>query len=77
MNANLIEIAYIVAASLFILGIKGLSKPKTAVRGNQLAAVGMLVAIVVTLLNSSVVSYEWIIAGALVGTLVMRVTCRI
>lgn len=70
MNANLIEIAYIVAASLFILGIKGLSKPKTAVRGNQLAAVGMLVAIVVTLLNSSVVSYEWIIAGAVVGTLV-------
>jgi NAD(P) transhydrogenase subunit beta len=70
MNANLIEIAYIVAAALFILGIKGLSKPKTAVRGNQLAAVGMLVAIVVTLLNSSVVSYEWIIAGAVVGTVV-------
>ncbi|GAA5317485.1 MAG: NAD(P)(+) transhydrogenase (Re/Si-specific) subunit beta [Candidatus Pelagadaptatus aseana] len=70
MNANLIEIAYIVAASLFILGIKGLSKPKTAVRGNQLAATGMLVAIVVTLLNNEVVSYEWIIAGAVVGTLV-------
>jgi proton-translocating NAD(P)+ transhydrogenase subunit beta len=70
MNANLIEIAYIVAASLFILGIKGLSKPKTAVRGNQLAATGMLVAIVVTLLNNSIVSYEWIVAGAVVGAIV-------
>ncbi|MEC8427806.1 MAG: NAD(P)(+) transhydrogenase (Re/Si-specific) subunit beta [Pseudomonadota bacterium] len=70
MNANLIEIAYIVAASLFILGIKGLSKPKTAVRGNQLAASGMLVAIVVTLLNNEVVSYEWIVAGAVVGAIV-------
>lgn len=70
MSQNIIEIAYIVAAALFILGIKGLSKPKTAVRGNQLAAVGMLVAIVVTLVNSSVVSYEWIVAGAIVGSIV-------
>ncbi|MBU3070625.1 NAD(P)(+) transhydrogenase (Re/Si-specific) subunit beta [Aestuariicella sp. G3-2] len=70
MSQNIIEIAYIVAAALFILGIKGLSKPKTAVRGNQLAAVGMLVAIVVTLVNSSVVSYEWIVAGAIVGAIV-------
>ncbi|GAB3092090.1 NAD(P)(+) transhydrogenase (Re/Si-specific) subunit beta [Aestuariicella hydrocarbonica] len=70
MNPNIIEIAYIVAAALFILGIKGLSKPKTAVRGNQLAASGMLVAIVVTLLNSSVVSYEWIVAGAIVGAII-------
>ncbi len=36
-----IEIAYIIAASLFILGIKGLTKPKTAVKGNQLAAMGI------------------------------------
>lgn len=70
MSSTMIEIAYIVAASLFILGIKGLSKPKTAVRGNQLAAIGMLVAVVVTLLNNSVVDFEWIIAGAIVGTIV-------
>ncbi len=70
MNSNIIEIAYIVAAALFILGIKGLSKPKTAVRGNQLAAIGMLVAIVATLLNSSVVSFEWIVAGAIVGAII-------
>ncbi|NIB44243.1 NAD(P)(+) transhydrogenase (Re/Si-specific) subunit beta [Pseudomaricurvus alkylphenolicus] len=70
MNENLIEIAYILAASLFILGIKGLAKPKTAVRGNQMAATGMLIAIVVTLLNSTVVSYEWILAGAIVGAII-------
>ena len=70
MNPNIIEIAYIVAAALFILGIKGLSKPKTAVRGNQMAATGMLIAVVVTLVDSSVVSYQWIIAGAIVGAIV-------
>lgn len=70
MNANWIEIAYIVAASLFILGIKGLSKPKTAVRGNTLSAAGMLIAIVVTLLNNEVISYSWIIAGLIVGSVI-------
>ncbi|MEM8594140.1 MAG: NAD(P)(+) transhydrogenase (Re/Si-specific) subunit beta [Pseudomonadota bacterium] len=63
----MIEIAYIVSAALFILGIKGLTKPKTAVRGNQLAAIGMLIAVVATLLNSSIVSYTTIILGGLVG----------
>lgn len=62
-----IDIAYLFAASLFVLGIKGLTKPKTAVRGNQLAAIGMLVACVVTLLHKDVLSYEWIIGGLLVG----------
>ncbi|MDF1780403.1 MAG: NAD(P)(+) transhydrogenase (Re/Si-specific) subunit beta [Alcanivoracaceae bacterium] len=62
-----IDIAYLLAASLFVLGIKGLTKPKTAVRGNQLAAIGMLIACVVTLLHKDVLSYEWIIGGLLVG----------
>lgn len=70
MSANWSEIAYVVAAALFILGIKGLTKPRTAVRGNQMAAVGMLIAAVVTLLNSDVVRYEWIIAGVVVGTII-------
>ena len=70
MSANWIEIAYIIAAALFVLGIKGLTKPKTAVRGNQLAAVGMLLAAVVTLLNNDVISYEWIIGGVVVGSII-------
>ncbi|HEY9036690.1 MAG TPA: NAD(P)(+) transhydrogenase (Re/Si-specific) subunit beta [Pseudomonadales bacterium] len=67
MNAYVIEFAYLVASALFILGIKGLTKPKTAVRGNQLAAMGMLVALVATLTHKEVVSFEWIIAGIVLG----------
>ncbi|MCL1065930.1 NAD(P)(+) transhydrogenase (Re/Si-specific) subunit beta [Shewanella olleyana] len=62
-----IFLAYLVAAVLFILGIKGLTKPRTAVRGNQLSAMGMFIAVVVTLFDQSILSYEWIIAGVLVG----------
>lgn len=65
-----VDIAYLIAASLFVLGIKGLTKPKTAVRGNQMAAAGMLIACVVTLLHKNVLSYEVIIAGVLVGGIV-------
>ena len=54
MSTNLIQAAYLAAAVLFILGLKGLSSPKTAVRGNQMAAVGMLIAIVATMLVSDV-----------------------
>jgi NAD(P) transhydrogenase subunit beta len=67
VSTNLIQAAYLAAAILFILGLKGLSSPKTAVRGNQMAAVGMLIAIVATLLVSDVVSYGVIIAGIVVG----------
>lgn len=67
MSANLLNLAYLVAAVLFILGIKGLTKPKTAVRGNQLAGLGMLVAIASSLLSSEVLSYTWIVIGMLLG----------
>lgn len=61
------NLAYLASAVLFILGIKGLTRPKTAVRGNLLSATGMLVAVVVTLLDNSIVSFDLIIAGALLG----------
>lgn len=67
MNTNLVDLIYLISAVFFILGIKGLTKPKTAVRGNMLSAIGMLIAVVITLLDKSIVSYEYIIAGALVG----------
>ncbi|MCH6554934.1 MAG: NAD(P)(+) transhydrogenase (Re/Si-specific) subunit beta, partial [Acidobacteria bacterium] len=50
MSIELINLFYLVAAVLFILGLKGLSHPRTAVRGNLLGSAGMLLAIVVTLL---------------------------
>lgn len=66
-SQNFIDIAYLIAACLFVLGIKGLSKPKTAVRGNMLAAGGMLLAAVVTLFNHDIISFKIIIAGIIVG----------
>ncbi len=67
MTTTLIQLAYLVAAVLFIFGLRGLSSPKTAPRGNSLAALGMLFAIVATLLAQDVVSYGVVIAGLVVG----------
>ncbi|GAC1399715.1 MAG: NAD(P)(+) transhydrogenase (Re/Si-specific) subunit beta [Pyrinomonadaceae bacterium] len=64
----LIETTYLVASILFILGLKGLSHPETARRGMILAECGMLLAIVGTLLHRDIISYEWIIAGLLLGS---------
>ena len=50
MNPELINLAYLGAAVLFIFGLKGLTHPRTAVRGNLLGALGMLVAVIATFL---------------------------
>src|SRR3970040_2259858 len=65
-----IEITYLISSILFIFGIKSLSSPKTARKGNFLAAVGMFLAIAATLLDQEVLTFEWIIIGALIGSLV-------
>ncbi|TVR05064.1 MAG: NAD(P)(+) transhydrogenase (Re/Si-specific) subunit beta [Spirochaetaceae bacterium] len=71
MNAAVVSnIAYLVAAVLFIAGLKGLSHPRSAVRGNLMGAVGMLLAIVVTLLQQGIMSFELILLGMLAGALV-------
>lgn len=62
-----INICYLVAAVLFIYGIKGMTSPKTAVRGNKLSAIGMLIAVVAALVDNNVVSYLYIIIGLIVG----------
>jgi len=67
MSPGLVNITYLVAASLFIFGLKGLSHPRTAVRGNLLGALGMLLAIVITLLDQNIVGYGIILAGIVVG----------
>jgi len=67
VSGFLINGSYLIAAVLFIVGLKMLSSPKTAPRGNQVAAIGMLIAVLATLINSEVVSYGWIFLGALVG----------
>jgi NAD(P) transhydrogenase subunit beta len=70
MSASAIDLFYLLSAVLFIIGLKDLSHPRTAVRGNLLSAVGMLVAIVVTLLDRRIVSFEVIVAGVVAGALV-------
>jgi NAD(P) transhydrogenase subunit beta len=64
----IVDLAYLVASILFILGLQGLGHPRTAVRGNLAGASGMLLAVVVTLLDRAIVSYELIAAGLVVGT---------
>ena len=68
MNDAIAGLAYLGAASLFILGLKRLSSPRTARLGNQMAAVGMLIAVVVTLIDQSMASYGVIVAGVVVGS---------
>jgi NAD(P) transhydrogenase subunit beta len=66
-RADAIGAAYLICASLFIIGLKRLSSPATARSGNQIAAVGMAIAIAATLFDERVVTFPWIIVGALVG----------
>ena len=61
---------YILAAILIILGLKGLSSPKTAIRGNIIASIGMLIAVIVTLVANNTVSIGWIFGGIIVGSLI-------
>lgn len=70
MTDILINIGYLFSAALFILGLKGLTHPRTAVRGNMLGACGMLLAVVITLLDRSIVSFEVIIAGLILGSII-------
>ena len=67
MNLTLINAAYLVASALFIFGLKGLTHPRTAVRGNLLGALGMLLAVVATLFNARILDFELIIVGLIAG----------
>ena len=64
------ELTYLLASILFIFGLKGLSHPDTARRGMNLAAIGMLAAIIGTLVRHEIVRFEWIIAGIIIGSLI-------
>lgn len=65
-----IQLAYLVAASLFILGLKNLGSPATARKGNILASVGMLIAVVATLLDQAVLNYSMILLGLVIGSVI-------
>jgi len=67
MRTLFIQLAYIGASVLFILGLRSLTRPDRARRGMQQAAVGMLLAIAGTLVNHQIVDYKWIALGMLIG----------
>lgn len=68
MQGVLINAAYLVASILFILGLKGLTHPRSAVRGNLFGALGMLLAVVVTLVDQRIVAWPVIVGGLLIGS---------
>ena len=68
LGSVLLPLLYLLSAVLFILGLKGLTRVRTARRGNALAALAMLIAIVTTLVDLGLVDYRWIATGLIVGT---------
>ena len=70
MQIYFIELSYLLASILFILGLKGLSHPETAKRGMHLAEFGMLMAIIGTLMHHEIVTYTWILTGLAIGSAV-------
>ena len=76
-TSGLINFFYIVSAILFILGIKMLGSADTARKGNALSAVGMLIAVIVTLIDKQVFdSWIWIAGGIGVGTIIGFVAAK-
>jgi len=73
----LINAVYIVSSVLFIFGLKLMSSPATARKGNLLSAVGMFLAVVITLLDRSILSYQWIIIGIALGSLIGALAARL
>jgi H+-translocating NAD(P) transhydrogenase subunit beta len=71
-----IQLLYLVAMAFFIFGIKRLSSPATARSGNQLAAIGMLIGLVVTLFEREIVTFEFIIAGLIIGGVLGVIAAR-
>ncbi|TVQ74145.1 MAG: NAD(P)(+) transhydrogenase (Re/Si-specific) subunit beta [Balneolaceae bacterium] len=73
---TLIHLSYLLASVLFILGVKRLSSPATARSGNRLAALGMLIGVAVTLFDREIISFQYIIAGILIGAVIGAVLAR-
>ena len=70
------QLGYVLAAGLFIFGLKMLGSPATARRGNMISAIGMLVAIVSALLDQGIVDFTYIAAGMLVGGAIGTIAAR-
>lgn len=72
----LINLVYVVAAILFIYGLKLLGSPATARKGNLVSAMGMFIAVVVTLFDQGIVEFQYIILGIAIGGVIGAVVAR-
>jgi H+-translocating NAD(P) transhydrogenase subunit beta len=70
LRALLIQVSYLAASVLFILGMRSMTKPDKARRGMQMAAAGMLFAVLGTLVNQQIVDYRWITGGLIIGAII-------
>ncbi len=73
LNQNIVNIAYVLASVLFVFDLKWMSHPRTAVRGNRVGVLGMLIAIVATLLSGNL-EYHYIIIGVAIGSVIGAVS---
>ncbi|WP_331352129.1 NAD(P)(+) transhydrogenase (Re/Si-specific) subunit beta [Cellvibrio sp. UBA7671] len=76
LNESLTSLAYLVAAVLFIMALRGLSSPESSRKGNLFGMLGMLIAVITTVLSPAVTSYGWILSalaiGAVIGIFIAR-----
>jgi len=76
LSMNVTNVAYIVAAVLFIVGLKRLGSPATARNGNRTASMAMLLAVVATVVGNDIASWEWIIGGLIIGAAIGTYAAR-
>ncbi len=65
----IVNFTYIISSILFAFGLRNLGSPLTARNGNILSAIGMLLAVVATLVGAHIVSWQWIIIGIIIGSI--------
>ncbi len=73
---TLANLSYLVSAALFIFGLKRLQSPATARTGNVMAAIGMAIAIIVTLLETDFANWQMILVGGVIGALIGSISAR-
>ena len=76
ISSNIENVFYLLSASLFIMGLKQLASPATARNGNRLASIGMLIAIIITIVKYTNTNFEWIIIGFFIGGILGLVLSR-
>ena len=73
----LINLVYIISAILFVFGLKMLTSQATARKGNLLSALGMFLAVIMTLLSQGIIDYKWVAVGIIVGSIIGAFSARL